>query len=291
MARREKSVSLGRDCSRRKSRIAGSAASSIARSNARPASSRPASRKQMRTHRPIRLISRTRSASSASSSASPTDGLCTGQPPRHGRHGRRASAPRGRALRTTARSRPNRCGRCLRVRRAPTGSRLRVESGPDAAAPRRHRVRVRLRRSARDPIAEDPAPKRHKAAAGLRRAGAARFAVKHQREQPCTSADVGHALLQYPREPDGFVDQTPRPGVNARSVLPAAAERRVDRAQHGIEPRAAADRLGNFERDPACADFAFARTSRWPIVAGATTNARAIAAASSPSTVCSISGV
>ena len=41
---------------------------------------------------------------------------------------------------------------------------------------------------------------------------------------------------------------------------------------------------------PACLIFAFARTSRWPIVAGATRNAEAIAAASKPRMVCSISG-
>ena len=41
---------------------------------------------------------------------------------------------------------------------------------------------------------------------------------------------------------------------------------------------------------PACLIFDFARTSRWPIVAGETRKADAIAAASKPRMVCSISG-
>ena len=49
--------------------------------------------------------------------------------------------------------------------------------------------------------------------------------------------------------------------------------------------------VGSSKRRPASRIFAFARTSLWPIDAGSTRKAAAIREASSPSTVCSISGV
>ena len=136
------------------------------------------------------------------------------------------------------------------------------------------------------------AVERHEAAVGAAPCGAARL-------RSTASAPAGRApparRAAAPRA-GGRGTAPLRPGrarrCPRRAPRPSSCRRRRRSREHVLQPLGhVLGRRAVRSAAPASLIFALARTSRWPIVAGATRNAAPICAASRPSTVCSISGV
>ena len=81
---------------------------------------------------------------------------------------------------------------------------------------------------------------------------------------PALPARRAAAAAAYANQPDGFLRQADAPRIGSGDVVPAAAVCRVDRVEHGVEPRRQLAAIGNLERDAGVANSGFRAAQALP---------------------------